>query len=257
VNLASVPASQISAGGAHTCALLGPSGNNLRCWGHGNAGELGNGPFQTSATPVTVNGSDFQSVAAGFDFVCGLTTNEAVFCWGNGTLGQMGNFQTSDQGQPTQTISSNNATQVVAGGQFACALLTAGTVDCWGSNQAGQIGDGMMEMTRTSPTPVAQLTSVAEIWAGDSTACARLADNSLWCWGASDDGQLGSYTSQPTPVMVQGPGAPFELAIGLAQICMLRAGAVSCWGGDTRGELGDGVANPLVPRTVALSCPMP
>jgi alpha-tubulin suppressor-like RCC1 family protein len=48
------PATAVSVGLVHTCALVN-SGNNIQCWGNGTAwGQLGNGAYTESYTPVQV-----------------------------------------------------------------------------------------------------------------------------------------------------------------------------------------------------------
>src|SRR3990172_11446131 len=46
-------ADTIATGNGHTCALLAGS---VQCWGENDSGQLGNGLFATSATPVSVSG---------------------------------------------------------------------------------------------------------------------------------------------------------------------------------------------------------
>lgn len=48
------PASEISAGGYHTCARL--DNNQIYCWGRGTKGQLGNGSLESSTTAKKVGG---------------------------------------------------------------------------------------------------------------------------------------------------------------------------------------------------------
>ena len=74
---------------------------------------------------------------------------------------------------------------------------------CWGADGAGQLGDGGAGAT-TQPPDAGR--SAASRRAGDRrTLAARLRardDDTVWCWGANDDGQLGdgTTTDRPTPV---------------------------------------------------------
>jgi len=91
--------------------------------------------------------------------------------------------------------------------------------------------------------------------AGAAHTCAILG-GSVSCWGANDEGQLGNAatTAAPTatPATVTGLSAAVALAAGGAHTCaLLQAGTVACWGADTSGQLGDGVA--LTDSTPALA----
>jgi alpha-tubulin suppressor-like RCC1 family protein len=90
---------QITAGGAHTCAVT--TAGKGYCWGAGDAGRLGNGStdHQSSPEPVvtTVDGlSDTNAahITAGNEHTCALTTIGKAYCWGAGNRGQLGNGST-------------------------------------------------------------------------------------------------------------------------------------------------------------------
>lgn len=84
---------------------------------------------------------------------------------------------------------------------------------------------------------------------GNSHACAIAKDGALYCWGGNQDGQIGNGKAsrdvvRPTRVPV---GASVALAalggargIGSFSCALAADGAVSCWGSNRVGQLGDG-----------------
>ncbi len=96
-----VVASALSAGVTLLAAASGwgcaISSTAAQCVGHGLGGELGNGGFASSATPVAitgVTGANVVSLTAGNSVGCVMMTDYSVKCWGTGYLGD---------GQPSQS----------------------------------------------------------------------------------------------------------------------------------------------------------
>ncbi|MDA8282513.1 MAG: RCC1 domain-containing protein, partial [Actinomycetota bacterium] len=88
--------------GGTICALL--TSGNVDCWGYGAYGQLGNGSFTTTATPVQVVGIG-----------------------GTGLLSGV-----------AQVVSDGSSSSAIPG--TFCALLTSGNVDCWGYDAPGELG---------------------------------------------------------------------------------------------------------------------
>jgi hypothetical protein len=97
---------------------------------------------------------------------------------------------------------------------------------------------------------------------GAAFACLLARDGSVWCWGRNDVGQLGrepaatpscgAFRCSPAPLKVEGLANVVRLAAGDDFACALtRAGFVSCWGGNAKGQLAaTGLATSPTPRPV-------
>lgn len=89
----------ISAGYAHTCAIL--SGGTIKCWGGGAGGELGNGSTSNQSTPVSVSNIDNAvAISSGRSHTCALLSDRSIKCWGTGNAGQLGNGSNSSSSTP-------------------------------------------------------------------------------------------------------------------------------------------------------------
>ncbi|MEZ4409890.1 MAG: hypothetical protein R3A52_25960 [Polyangiales bacterium] len=109
---------------------------------------------------------------------------------------------------------------------------------------------------------------VASVSIGDGFGCAALGDGTAWCWGRNDESQLGYESSDlcperlsggqtravachAYPLQVSGLSGVTSLSAGGAHACaVLRTGEALCWGGNTRGQLGN--ASTLPSRAPAL-----
>lgn len=150
--------------------------------------------------------------------------------------------------------------QIEAGGSFACALNKAGEVWCWGADDRGQLGvghagDAMCGSTACQSTAVkvASLTNAIAIGAGDTSACAVLADHSVWCWGENTHGTLGHDKGLDTtcgagvcnasPVQIAGFQAK-AVAVSDRHACAITTDdKISCWGENDLGQLGSGIVD--------------
>jgi hypothetical protein len=70
----------ISAGGAHTCALT--SAGRLYCWGFNQYGQVGDATTTNRTTPVLIQSDhSFGQVSAGVHHTCALTSAGQLYCW--------------------------------------------------------------------------------------------------------------------------------------------------------------------------------
>lgn len=90
---------EVAAGRNHACALEADA--TVSCWGIGVVGQLGNGQWVDSATPVKVSGlTDVVTIAAGTGQTCALTAQASMWCWGYGANGELGTGSTANSAIP-------------------------------------------------------------------------------------------------------------------------------------------------------------
>jgi alpha-tubulin suppressor-like RCC1 family protein len=141
--------------------------------------------------------------------------------------------------------------KVAAGYRHSCAVTAAGGVRCWGENGDGQLGDGT-SADRSLPVAVkgvggnGTLTGVTAVAVGDSHSCALTAAGAVACWGDNGRGQLGVDTGgadKASPVVIPTVAKAVAIAAGTEHSCALTVeGAIVCWGWNSYGQIGNGMA---------------
>jgi len=224
------------------CAIL--DDKTAKCWGANTYGALGdNNPGVQSSLPVVFQGvANIKEMVGAYERFCALTESGNVYCSGYGGNGN-GNGVTVNSAVPVQVSSLSNVTQLIrAGPSSMSVLLSTGEVKSWGYR--GHNGDGT-NVDRWAPVTVILPLSATSLFKG--SACARLSDNSIYCWDDDDLGAItlnGNITNVVTPVPFSPPGYDVadlwttELEYGTR--CMKTIeGKFYCWGYNDHSTLGD------------------
>lgn len=197
--------SQITAGRLHTCALL--TNGDVRCWGAGAYGRLGNGnqntigdgELPTADGPVSVGGS-VSAIHAGSQHTC-VRLGTSVKCWGRANFGQLGYGNVTDIGdnESPSTVGTVNlgisVEQLSVGANHNC-VQGGGAVRCWGAGGFGRLGYGNTNAIGDTELPfsagdVQVGSTVTHVEAGSTHTCVITTAGKVRCWGNGANGKLG------------------------------------------------------------------
>jgi alpha-tubulin suppressor-like RCC1 family protein len=182
----------------------------VQCWGWNGHGELANGSFANSPTPVPAMIAPGQPLTnvkriyGGHDALCALQADGTLWCWGR------------DDAYPFGL------------GPDAGAIATPPTIYAGGT--LGAIADVAIGQRHM--------------------CVIRAADSSVWCSGYNAEYELGANYEVgcppcvTAPVQVLGPGGTghltgaLELSATWASTCARTPGGVYCWGYNAYGATG-------------------
>jgi alpha-tubulin suppressor-like RCC1 family protein len=249
--------SRIAAGYLMTCALN--EAGRAYCWGQNRALGIGPGevepcidtftdgpshPIETlcATRPVPVHGGlVFQSITAGGEHTCGLTTGGRAYCWGGNTRGQLGTGNTGFADTPVPVQGELVFRTLAAGLAFTCGLTTTGQAYCWGTDALAGFG-ASNQAFHVIPQLVLGGRVFASLDAGTNHACGLTSEGTAYCWGFNSEGQLGIGNTplQPcyvtevcarVPLPVAGDFRWTAVAGGWLRTCGLATDqSVYCWG---------------------------
>src|SRR5262249_19667287 len=162
--------------------------------------------------------------------------------WGTNDLGQLGDVTLGDSATPVApacTQCGGGVLEVVSGAAFSCALLATHGIVCWGQAAFGNGTNPTSPLMPTNGPPTSDWETIA---AGDLQTCGIKLDDTLWCWGHGEAGQLGNGVLGNTVVPMQ-VGPPYSwqsVAPGRHTTCGIASdGSRWCWGYYASGEYGD------------------
>jgi alpha-tubulin suppressor-like RCC1 family protein len=272
----------------HACVIR--TDRSVWCWG-GDYRPFGqsvpnlNYPFVGGLPHRVVGVSDVAALGSSEYSVCARKQDGTVWCWGHGDSGQLGDGTTAGRKEAAQVPGLAGVTMLEGGRFHECAVGAfngAQGVWCWGrGGQGGRSGTANPELGRLGnndivdhSTPVAVDLSAAASAAqtvralsvGSYHSCIVMSDDTVWCWGRGDSGQLGDGLDTDTKIPVQVSFANLTIPGGVTvdQVgatdgnsfsgsgsCMLLSnGTAYCWG---NSALGDGTGTSRNTPTTAVN----
>jgi len=261
-----------------TCGVKGNpvTGGEVWCWGYNGHGQLGRGfagetpprawisgptPAKPSPTPAQVMGIGTSTPGAvkvvvgglQYGYACAITNadhsdlaidgdqfGDIVKCWGANDFGQLGDGTTGDP-SPRMAGYFENRTPVRANIPGVTGLPG---------------GKRVVDIAVTKASNEATTCVIVETNLGS-------AEGEVYCWGDNTYGQAGAPFNASTlagtnPVLIVNrvPGITNAKALrsgshaysnGKNFCAILGDNTAMCWGNDTKGQLGDGVARETTP----------
>ncbi len=252
------PPRQIDIGGTVTDVAVGQgficavrSDRSVHCLGANRYGQLGAEPRTDRPTVVAVGTiRNAVAITAGTDHACALREGNLVTCWGSDRLGQTGSGRALFRAAPALTPAITGGVSGLTGLEGGtCARRPDNSLVCWGANARGELGDGTI-FSRGVAQPVLNMTTGMPlnvrdpIVGGVASACARIPGGGsglLVCWGANDEGTLGTgtFTDALFPAGVTTLTNVTSVGLRYATTCAVQStGALSCWGRNGSGQAG-------------------
>lgn len=208
------------------CALL--EGGATRCWGT-HSGQ-GSRPSQHIVVPHGLRPAS--ELAWSGHGACAIEIDGTVMCWhtrlGDGSGQEVAPF-------PVRALLPRPVSNLAGSSTHVCAVHE-GQVYCWGPNAHGELGSGGAEVREPGdpiiPRRALLMTRAVDVSAGQQFTCALDANETVWCWGLNEHGQVGDGSTRvrTRPVRVgEFPGARGVVA-GERHACVWTEASVHCWG---------------------------
>ncbi|MFN8534578.1 MAG: Calx-beta domain-containing protein [Dehalococcoidia bacterium] len=236
---------------------LAANSDGVWAWGNNAYGQLGNGTYQGSTSPVAVQSiENVTKLAAGRTHALALVDGGLVWSWGYNAFGQLGDYTTMDHPSPTVALIHSRtgvlerAKDIAAGGLHSVVLDLNNNLITFGWNQYGQLGNHASGRD-VNYVPVhlkGDLPRFKAVAAGSVHSLAVAEDGTLYAWGRDLSGQLGIPNSTGNwnyPVKVPGLANLAGIAAGWSAsyaVADEQGKTAYAWGENGTGQVGNGQA---------------
>lgn len=262
-DLPSVPlgglAIQLVAGWNHNCALL--SSGDVRCWGRGDVGQLGNGAAldvgddePASRSALVSLGDTARQLSAGGDASCAVLDSGALHCWGRAVaVGASEDVGDDEAVSEVPALATGIVPTGAAQSQAHSCAWSASQVSCWGENETGQLGLGDIQAHAVG-SGVSNLSNVQSLALARRATCVLIGGSVRCTGGSGGDGMSGlgdgatMGDDEPLEMIpaIELGGSAVAVGAGTFHACaLLQDSSVRCWGQGQGGKLGIGSAETI------------
>lgn len=172
---------------------------------------------------------EFQKLAVGYQWACGLTVEGEAYCWGQNHIGGRWAFE-----RPNRVPTDLRFFDIGSGAWYACGLAVADSATyCWGQHYDAGAG------TPPARRATVKLTSLHV--GGEATMiCGVDIARVAYCMGRNERGQAGVGHETPLPDLtpVQTGATVSQLQSSDHACLVTTAGGLQCWGNNWYGALG-------------------
>jgi alpha-tubulin suppressor-like RCC1 family protein len=195
------PTTGLALGFTSTCALS--TTGNVRCFGTGRGGQLGNGDPDAGAdvhdvATAAITATGVTSLFGHGPAYAALLADAGAITWGDDADGRLGLGDGLDRIAPVPLPAKAAVLAVSSASSHRCVILVGGDLYCAGNGEYGKLGYGDTLSRGATPETgfVGQLqpvlSKVALVALGGDHTCAVLEDDGVVCWGLNANGQLGT-----------------------------------------------------------------
>ena len=172
--------------------------------------------------------TDIKEIQAGSDNSLVLFENGTITGFGDNAYGKIAGTEFYTNWSETPVGKLSGVQKISTQNSFSIALFDNGTVTGWGNNSFGQTSGTTGDVLSWSQTPLANLTGIVDINAGNAFALALFDNGTITGWGNDYYGQISGGLNL-TGVISISAGTTHSIAL-------LANGRVTGWGDNFYGQ---------------------
>jgi hypothetical protein len=200
------PATAVSVGGWHACALL--ASQRVACWGENRYQQLGTLCSSRTGTcpPQIVPSLRARSLVAGGSTTCVVELDGHATCFGYNEHGALGTGDRAYHEAPVRVPGIDRVTDIATDCHHTCAHRDDGALWCWGDDLAFSYPDD--PPPQLAPHRIEGSCSPLRVASG----CSIDKAGALHCWGAAAEGSPVARSDAPDPACDCEPSGAHEAA---------------------------------------------